>query len=144
MSKMIVVQLKPRHIGDHSSIFNTPPFLPHTAKSNVVSSSRLTPHCSLFTSLSRSLYRRKMSETKSILLFGATGYIGKHITHSLLSSGSFPNIAIFTSPSTAESKAAEIQLLKDRGVRVIVGDAENEEDLKKAYTGMSTLFFFVV
>jgi saccharopine dehydrogenase-like NADP-dependent oxidoreductase len=76
------------------------------------------------------------SSCKKLLIFGATGLIGSRITQEIVRNKSkFDRIAIFTSPGTYESKASEIQKLKDEGVDVIVGDVTNSEDVKKAYQG---------
>lgn len=73
---------------------------------------------------------------KKILIFGATGVIGKYITQALIDRRSdFERIGIFTSQSTAENKKEEIERLKSNGVEVLVGDAKSEEDVSKAYDG---------
>ena len=71
---------------------------------------------------------------KKILLFGATGVIGKYILNALVASkDSFEKIGIFTSPGTAEKKKADLDELKQKGVEVVVGDVNAEEDVKEAY-----------
>jgi uncharacterized protein YbjT (DUF2867 family) len=73
---------------------------------------------------------------KKILLFGATGVIGKYILDALITSASsFEKIGIFTSPGTAEKKKADLDALKQKGVEVVVGDVNSEEDVKTAYQG---------
>jgi hypothetical protein len=70
---------------------------------------------------------------KSVLIFGATGTIGTHITNSLtsaLESGAITRLGIFTSPSTASTKTALIADLQSRGVEVFVGDVTSESDLR--------------
>ena len=75
-----------------------------------------------------------------ILVFGATGLIGKYILQALIDSQSnFDKIGIFTSPGTVEKKKSEIDALRKQGVDVAVGDVESEEDVKKAYEGMKSL-----
>jgi nucleoside-diphosphate-sugar epimerase len=75
---------------------------------------------------------------QNILLFGATGQIGSHILSALLSARTeFQRIAIFTSLSTATSKAEHLNALKANGVEVIVGDLTAEADVKRAYEGIS-------
>lgn len=79
---------------------------------------------------------------KKILLFGATGVIGKYILDALVSAKSdFEKIGIFTSPSTAEKKKHDIDSLKAKGVEVVVGDVNNEADVVKAYEGKFSLHF---
>lgn len=73
--------------------------------------------------------------SKNILIIGATGVIGKHITREIVDSNKFESIAIFTSPNSAETKKAELDALKAKGVKVIVGDVKNEQDMKAAYEG---------
>jgi uncharacterized protein YbjT (DUF2867 family) len=80
------------------------------------------------------------SEKQNLLIFGATGYIGTHITEQIIKSkASFGRIAIFTSSNTVESKADVIKGLKDEGVEVIVGDATTTDDIVKAYQGLAPL-----
>jgi len=76
------------------------------------------------------------SQKQNLLIFGATGYIGTHITQQIIKSkDSFGRIAIFTSPNTVENKADVIKGLKEEGVEVIVGDATSTDDIVKAYQG---------
>lgn len=76
------------------------------------------------------------TECKKILIFGATGLVGSRITQEIVrNKAKFDRIAVFTSPGTYESKAAEIQALKDHGVDIIVGDVTNNDDVVKAYEG---------
>jgi hypothetical protein len=75
---------------------------------------------------------------ENIIVFGATGVIGKFLIASLIQNyKSFGRLAIFTSPNTVETKADYIQSLKDSGVEVIVGDVRKDEDVLKAYEGFS-------
>jgi NAD(P)-dependent dehydrogenase (short-subunit alcohol dehydrogenase family) len=78
---------------------------------------------------------------KNILVFGATGAIGKYIIEELYNArSSFEKIAFFTSKATAENKADEIKSWREKGVDVIVGDVTSEDDISKAYEGMHMLF----
>ena len=71
-----------------------------------------------------------------ILLFGATGVIGKYILEQLIEAKpAFEKIGIFTSPGTAEKKSEDIKKLKEKGVEVVVGDVNSESDVKKAFEG---------
>ena len=71
-----------------------------------------------------------------ILVFGATGAIGKYIILELYHARtSFTKIGFFTSHSTAKSKPDEVQGWKDKGVEVIIGNVNSEEDVAKAYEG---------
>jgi len=73
---------------------------------------------------------------QSILLFGATGQIGSFILSAVLTARSqFGRVAIFTSPRTAETKAAFLEKLKQQNVEVIIGDIEDENAVKAAYSG---------
>jgi nucleoside-diphosphate-sugar epimerase len=77
---------------------------------------------------------------RKILVFGATGVIGKYILQEIVNArSSFDKIGLFTSSSTVENKSQEIQKWKDGGVEVIVGDVSSEEDVKKAYQGKSSV-----
>lgn len=69
-----------------------------------------------------------------ILIFGATGTIGKYITKSLLrAKPAFHHISIFTSANTATSKADLLDEWKGPNVSVIVGDLTSTEDVAAAY-----------
>jgi nucleoside-diphosphate-sugar epimerase len=73
-----------------------------------------------------------------ILVFGATGTIGQHIIQEIYNArSSFEKIGLFTSESTAKDKADEVQGWKSKGVEVIVGNVNTEDDLAKAYEGTS-------
>ena len=75
-------------------------------------------------------------KAENILLFGATGLIGKFILESILNNRShFSRIAVFTSPSTLDKKKDTIESIKGNGVEVIVGDVRNEKDVLNAYNG---------
>lgn len=77
---------------------------------------------------------------KRILLFGATGVIGKYILQELVAAkNSFEKIAIFTSPGTADKKKEEVDTLREKGVEVIVGDVHNEGQVAKVYEGKFSL-----
>ena len=78
-----------------------------------------------------------MTTPSNLLIFGATGVIGKFITEQVVAAKSnFSRVAIFTSPGTVENKKDEIEKLKAQGVEVIVGDVTNESDVRDAYQGM--------
>ncbi|OKO93807.1 Isoflavone reductase [Penicillium subrubescens] len=75
--------------------------------------------------------------SQNILLFGATGAIGTFILNAILAQRSqFGRIAIFTSQRTAETKGEH---LKKQGVEVIIGDLEDENAVKTAYEGITTV-----
>ncbi|KAF4977279.1 hypothetical protein FZEAL_6167 [Fusarium zealandicum] len=76
----------------------------------------------------------------NILIFGATGTIGKHITNHIVNAQpSFPSITVFTSENSVAKKADVIGELKSKGVKIIAGDVTNEQDVKKAYEGVDTV-----
>lgn len=76
----------------------------------------------------------------SILIFGATGQIGRYITDQILAAQpSFAQVAIFTSAETVTSKADYISKLQSKGVNIITGDVNNEADIKRAYEGVDTV-----
>ncbi|KAL6707382.1 hypothetical protein ACN47E_004161 [Coniothyrium glycines] len=77
---------------------------------------------------------------KKILVFGATGLIGKYILAELYAArSSFDKIGVFTSENTAKSKAEEIDSWRERGVEVIIGDVASEDDVSKAYQSYDTV-----
>jgi FlaA1/EpsC-like NDP-sugar epimerase len=76
---------------------------------------------------------------KKVLIFGATGVIGKFIIQELVNArSSFDKIGIFTSPETVHNKLDEINSWKEKGVDIKVGDVNSEDDVKKAYEGTAT------
>ena len=81
-----------------------------------------------------------VTKTGNILIFGATGLIGEHITSAILESkADFGRIAVFTSNNTIQSKAEKINALKSRGVEIIAGDITSGEDINKALNGFDTV-----
>ncbi|KAK3696298.1 hypothetical protein LTR37_018034 [Vermiconidia calcicola] len=79
------------------------------------------------------------SRTNNILIFGATGTVGKHIARSIVESGDFGRVGIFTSPDSIKTKADAIDGLKDRGVEVITGDITVQQDVEQAFNGFDTV-----
>ncbi|KAF2641314.1 putative isoflavone reductase family protein [Massarina eburnea CBS 473.64] len=76
---------------------------------------------------------------KKVLVFGATGLIGKFILQALVDKKSFEKIGIFTSQETAERKKETLDRVRDEGVEVVVGDVNKEADVAKAYGGFDTV-----
>ncbi|KAF1928841.1 NAD(P)-binding protein [Didymella exigua CBS 183.55] len=77
---------------------------------------------------------------KKILIFGATGVIGKYIIQEIVNAkSSFDKIGLFTSPETAKNKPDEINGWREKGVNINVGDVNSEVDIKKAYEGYDTV-----
>lgn len=77
---------------------------------------------------------------KKILVFGATGVIGKYIITALVENkDTFDAIGVFTSPETLQNKQKEIDSLKSEGVKIIIGSVQSESDVKRAYEGTSSL-----
>ena len=75
-----------------------------------------------------------MASSNNILIFGSTGIIGKYITNAILASKpSFGKIAIFTSPSTKETKKELLEKWKGQGLEIITGDLTKDEDVEEAY-----------
>ncbi|KAI5459226.1 hypothetical protein BGZ63DRAFT_360700 [Mariannaea sp. PMI_226] len=79
-------------------------------------------------------------QPKSLLVFGATGNIGKYIIDKIANAQpAFERVAVFTSQGTVERKASAIKELESKGVKIIIGDVSNESDVKKAYEGVDTV-----
>ena len=79
-------------------------------------------------------------QPKSILIFGATGTIGRYITKAIANAQpAFDHVTVFTSEDTVSKKQDFIQELKSKAVNIITGDVNNEEDIKKAYQGIDTV-----
>ncbi|KAH7095232.1 hypothetical protein FB567DRAFT_485725 [Paraphoma chrysanthemicola] len=77
---------------------------------------------------------------KNVLIFGATGLIGKYIIQEIYNArSSFDKIGFFTSGSSAQNKADEINAWKEKGIDVIIGDVNSEKDVTKAYEGYDTV-----
>ena len=69
----------------------------------------------------------------NLLVFGATGYIGKYIIERLVEGKeSLGRISIFTSPQTAKTKPETLERLKRHGVKILIGDAMSDEDISNA------------
>ena len=78
---------------------------------------------------------------KNILVFGATGAIGRYVVNALLENkGSFGKIAAFTYAQSLQSKADLFEKAKVRGVEIITGDLTNEAEVAEAYKGW--IFFW--
>ncbi|KAJ4136366.1 hypothetical protein NW768_003979 [Fusarium equiseti] len=79
-------------------------------------------------------------QPRSILIFGATGTIGRYIAKAIVNAQpAFDHVTIFTSEGTVSKKQDFIQELKSKAVNIITGDVNNEEDVKKAYQGIDTV-----
>lgn len=77
---------------------------------------------------------------QNLLIIGATGVIGKPITREIINAkNSFGRIAILTSENTIKNKPSEIDGLKKSGIEILNGDITKEDDMKKAYHGLSIL-----
>lgn len=71
---------------------------------------------------------------KNILIFGATGLIGTHITNAILTNKHhFGTIAIFTSRNTLTDKPDHISHLQHQGVKILSGDITSDTDITAAY-----------
>lgn len=76
---------------------------------------------------------------KNILVFGATGVIGRHIVHALLENkSSFGKIAAFTSPQSVKDKAELFAKARNRGVEIITGDLTDENQIAEVYKGWTS------
>src|SRR5439155_19508044 len=73
-----------------------------------------------------------MAEKKIIAVIGATGSQGAGLVQAILNdpSGGFAARAITRNVNSEKAKA-----LRSRGAEVVAGDIDNEESLKKAFTG---------
>lgn len=73
--------------------------------------------------------------TQNILIFGATGLIGTHITSAILDAAPTHSwtVMIFTSPSTVESKSELLTSLTARGAQILTGDLTSASDILSAY-----------
>jgi nucleoside-diphosphate-sugar epimerase len=71
-----------------------------------------------------------------LLIFGATGTIGKYITEAILAAKpAFSHVSIFTSANTVATKPELLARWKTSGVSlsVVVGDVTSTEDVANAY-----------
>ena len=72
---------------------------------------------------------------KSLLVTGATGFVGGHLTKKLLSLGNDVSILVRKS-----SDSKTIEELESLGAKVIYGDISNREDVFKAVEGKDIIF----
>lgn len=79
-------------------------------------------------------------KTENILIFGATGLIGDHIANAIINSkADFGRIGIFTSPSTLQNKANDIDAFKAKGIEIFSGDINLAGDVEQALKGFDTV-----
>ncbi|RMZ92753.1 hypothetical protein DV736_g63, partial [Chaetothyriales sp. CBS 134916] len=72
----------------------------------------------------------------NILVFGATGLIGKFLIAELVEAkSSFGRIAIFTSQNTVDTKPDAIKRLQDSAVEVFTGNLQDHDLIKHVYAG---------
>jgi NAD(P)-dependent dehydrogenase (short-subunit alcohol dehydrogenase family) len=71
----------------------------------------------------------------NILIFGATGQIGRFITEAILGAKPpFARVAAFTSPPAPSSdKERLLAAWKGKGLSVITGDVKNDDEVRAAY-----------
>lgn len=82
-------------------------------------------------------YSNMTTESKNILIFGGTGVIGKFLTQALLDAKqSFGHIALFTSPSTVQDKAAQLEKWKSQGLEIITGDITKDKQVSEVYQSL--------
>ncbi|KAK8070299.1 hypothetical protein PG994_006915 [Apiospora phragmitis] len=78
-----------------------------------------------------------------ILIIGATGAIGKHISSAIASASlqSVSRVSIFTSAATASNPEKEpiLSAWKQKGLFVITGDIRNPQDVRTAYQDIDTV-----
>lgn len=78
-----------------------------------------------------------------ILIIGATGAIGKHITSAIASASlqSVSRVSILTSAATAASPQKQPLLAswKQQGLSVVAGDIRNVDDVRRAYRDVDTV-----
>lgn len=76
-------------------------------------------------------------KAQKLLVFGVTGLIGSRILKALIAAGSsFECISAFVSPGSLEKKRDLIESLKSRGIKVIIGDVNSDDDVRAAYQGV--------
>ena len=80
-----------------------------------------------------------MSKTEHVLIFGATGLIGEHITKAIIESGKFKRIGVYTSDNTLWTKSEEIDALKKQGVEIFSGNLTSRDAVSEAYNGFDTV-----
>jgi len=80
------------------------------------------------------------SKLQKVIFIGSTGTIGYHILQAFVPAvKSFKRVAIFTSQNTVETKTELMDQLKGAGIEVIVGDLQNEGQVKEAFSGFDTI-----
>ncbi len=75
-----------------------------------------------------------------ILIFGGTGTIGRYITASLLrAKPAFDQVILFTSKNSTETKAPLLNKWKAEGLKIIVGDLTQNNEVISAFQGVDTV-----
>ncbi|KAI1503776.1 isoflavone reductase family protein [Biscogniauxia marginata] len=81
-----------------------------------------------------------VAPAKKILVFGATGVIGRFIIAALVNAKSnFERVGFFTSRDTWYSKGNFVDTLEKNGVESIIGDINDDAQVSKAYEGYDTV-----
>jgi nucleoside-diphosphate-sugar epimerase len=83
---------------------------------------------------------------RNILLFGATGNIGRYILDAIVSARSeFDRVVVFTSPSSLAAGNPKAALLNDlkanKQVEIIAGDIADEKAVGEAYQGINQSYY---
>ncbi|PSR77488.1 hypothetical protein BD289DRAFT_486476 [Coniella lustricola] len=83
-------------------------------------------------------------KASNILIFGATGFIGQHITQQIITAQpAFGSITIFTSPDTVANKASLLESWKQKAslagtpLHITAGSVDSESDVRGAYTSQA-------
>ncbi|KAK5109250.1 hypothetical protein LTR62_007232 [Meristemomyces frigidus] len=81
-----------------------------------------------------------MTVTKNVLIFGATGLIGEHITQAILDKKeNFQRIGIYISDNTLWTKSDDIARLKSEGVEIFSGNLTSRGAINEALNGFDTV-----
>ncbi|KUI62413.1 Isoflavone reductase [Cytospora mali] len=78
--------------------------------------------------------------SKKILVLGSTGVIGKVLVNALISANAnFERIGIFTSAETVDNKKDLIESYRSKGVDIVIGDVNDDNDMLEAFKGFDTV-----
>lgn len=89
---------------------------------------------------SLSSYSLRIPPPRNILIVGATGVIGRHITRAIIDANAhFGRICVYTSDKTVVEKIQEICAYESEGVEVFTGGLEDEKNFKYALKEIDTV-----
>ena len=81
-----------------------------------------------------------MKNRKKILITGATGFIGSHLTDKLIQDNRANIRALVLENPIDDIEIENLERLKIQGVEIVYGDLRNKKSLTKAVKNIDTIF----